>query len=87
MRALVQGSDLTLQTLISCGGLAVLTRFLDAGAQIDAPDAVAASDAQRLVHVGIDGVLQVFSLQVNDCWKIRGGGTGRTGEGGHGNAV
>lgn len=64
VRALVQASDLTLQTFISCGGLSVLTRFLDAGVRIDAADAATAANAQRLVRIGIDGVLQVFSLQV-----------------------
>ena len=64
VRALCNGSDLTLQTLISCGGLAVLARFLDAGPRIDGPG-VAGTNARRLVRIGIDGVLKVFSLQVN----------------------
>lgn len=63
VRALCYGSDLTLQTLISCGGLAVLTQFLDAGPRIDGPGE-AGIDARRLVRIGIDGVLKVFSLQV-----------------------
>lgn len=97
VRALCNGSDLTLQTLISCGGLAVLAQFLGAGPRIDgaagsgngggpaageeagegpgpgagAGDAV--DDARRLVRIGIDGVLKVFSLQRirrNDFCKL-----------------
>lgn len=82
VRALCSGSDLTLQTLISCGGLAVLAQFLDAGPRIDGPGA-AGADARRLVRIGIDGVLNVFSLQVcaligypgvSGEWGVGGGG-------------
>lgn len=64
VRALCSGSDLTLQTLISCGGLRVLVQFLQAGPQLDGvgPSGI---DARRLVRIGVDGVLRVFSLQVN----------------------
>ena len=73
VRALCNGSDLTLQTLISCGGLAVLAQFLDAGPRIDGPGS-AGTDARRLVRIGIDGVLKVFSLQVSICdWLMRSG--------------
>ena len=89
VRALCNGSDLTLQTLISCGGLSVLAQFLGAGPRIDgtgsggggsgdgstggegAVDGV--DDARRLVRIGIDGVLKVFSLQRirrNDFCKL-----------------
>lgn len=84
VRALCNGSDLTLQTLISCGGLSVLAQFLGAGSRIDATagrggggggpvggDGV--DDARRLVRIGIDGVLKVFSLQRirrNDFCKL-----------------
>ena len=64
VRALCNGSNLTLQTLISCGGLSVLAHFLDAGPRIDG-SGVAGTDARRLVRIGIDGVLKVFSLQVS----------------------
>ncbi|CAN0220735.1 unnamed protein product, partial [Laminaria digitata] len=72
VRALCNGSDLTLQTLISCGGLAVLAQFLGAGPRIDRPGG-AGADARRLVRIGIDGVLKVFSLQRirrNDFCKL-----------------
>ena len=84
VRALCNGSDLTLQTLISCGGLAVLAQFLGAGSRIDGPGTVGA-DARRLVRIGIDGVLHVFSLQVRGArseafWIGRGGMEGYRGK-------
>lgn len=63
VRALCNGSDLTLQTFISCGGLAVLVQFLGEGPRMDGSGS-AGADARRLVRIGIDGVLNVFSLQV-----------------------
>lgn len=72
VRALCNGSDLTLQTLISCGGLSVLVQFLDAGPRIGG-DGGCGADARRLVRIGIDGVLKVFSLQRirrNDFCKL-----------------
>lgn len=87
VRALCNGSDLTLQTLISCGGLAVLVQFLGAragGGEGPPPGAPGGErrregddgdndDSRRLVRIGIDGVLKVFSLQRirrNDFCKL-----------------
>ncbi|CAN0307945.1 unnamed protein product, partial [Ectocarpus sp. 4 AP-2014] len=73
VRTLCNGSDLTLQTLISCGGLSVLAQFLAAGGPRIDSDGARGADARRLVRIGIDGVLKVFSLQRirrNDFCKL-----------------
>lgn len=73
VRTLCNGSDLTLQTLISCGGLSVLAQFLAAGGPRIDGDGATGADARRLVRIGIDGVLKVFSLQRirrNDFCKL-----------------
>ncbi|CAM9734105.1 unnamed protein product [Chrysoparadoxa australica] len=58
VRSLCSTSDFTLQMFISCGGLSVLVSLLGQGAMAEDD-----FTSQRLVRIGVDGILQVFSLQ------------------------
>jgi hypothetical protein len=57
VRQMYQTSTLTLQMFVSAGGLNVLVEFLDEDYD----------EARDLVLIGVNGIWNVFELQV--CWK------------------
>jgi hypothetical protein len=54
VRQMYQGSELTLQMFVGCGGLNVLVEFLEEDLEND----------RDLVLIGVNGVWSVFGLQV-----------------------